>query len=458
MKKKDIIELNITENVSMEKSMGYYDDKKVFVNGGLTGQTCEVYIRKVRKNRAEGNINRIIKKADYEIEPKCNKFGICGGCSFQNITYEKQLELKENYVKGLFDKAEIEYEEFLPILASPKEFEYRNKMEFSFGDMEKDGPLCLGMHEKGKHHNIVSTECCFIVDEDYRNILLNTLEYFTQKNIKHYNKFSKEGTLRHLVIRKAVYTEEILVNLVTTSQDKINTNEYKDILLSLDLKGEIVGIMHTINDSFSDAVLADEINIVYGRDYIMEKCLGLDFKISAFSFFQTNTLGSEKLYSVVKDFIGEEKSDVILDLYCGTGTITQILSDKGKEVYGIEIVEEAIEAAKVNAKLNGIDNCKFICGDVLEEVDKIDVESDLIILDPPRAGIHPKAIDKIISFKPKKFVYVSCKATSLIRDLPFFIEAGYEVKKVQAVDMFPQTGHVETVCLLSKRNVKKHNV
>lgn len=451
MKKKDIIELNITENVSMEKSMGYYEDKKVLVKGGLAGQVAEVFIKKVRKNRAEGNINRIIKKADYEIEPMCEKFGICGGCSFQNISYEKQLELKENYVRGLFDKAGIEYEEFLPIIASPKETEYRNKMEFSFGDMEKDGPLCLGMHEKGKHHNIVSTENCLIVDEDYRKILFNTLNYFTQKNIKHYNKFSKEGTLRHLVIRKASYTGEILVNLVTTSQDKIDTNEYKDILLNLDLKGEIVGIMHTINDSFSDAVLADEINIVYGRDYIMEKCLGLDFKISAFSFFQTNTLGSEKLYSVVKDFIGEDKSDVILDLYCGTGTITQILSDKGKEVYGIEIVAEAIEAAKVNAKLNGIDNCKFICGDVLEEVDKIDVESDLIILDPPRAGIHPKAIDKIISFKPKKFVYVSCKATSLIRDLPFFIEAGYEVKKVRAVDMFPQTGHVETVVELVKK-------
>ena len=456
MKKKDIIELDIKERISMDKSMGFYDDKKVIVKGGLPGQTAEVFVKKVRKNRAEGNINSIIKKADYEIEPICDKFNICGGCSFQNITYEKQLEFKEEYIKGLFDKAGIEYKEFLPILSSPKDTEYRNKMEFSFGDMEKDGPLCLGMHEKGKHHNIVSTDNCHIVDGDYRSILSKTLEYFTHKKIKHYNKFSKEGTLRHLVIRKAMYTGQILVNLVTTSQEKINIEEYKDLLLELNLDGEIVGILHTINDSFSDAVIADEVKIIYGRDYIMEKCLGLDFKISAFSFFQTNTLGSEVLYSVVKDFIGEEKSDVILDLYCGTGTITQILSDKANEVYGIEIVEEAIEAAKINAELNNIDNCRFICGDVLEEVDKIDVKSDLIILDPPRAGIHPKAIDKIISFKPKKFVYVSCKATSLIRDLPFFIEAGYEVDKVRAVDMFPQTGHVETVVLLSHKKPDGH--
>lgn len=450
MKKKDIITLDITERASMDKTIGFHEGKKVFVKGGLEGQTAEVFIKKVRKNRAEGIINRITEKAEYEIEPSCSEFGRCGGCSFQNISYEKQLELKENHVRSLLDRAEIRYEEFKSILPSPVEKEYRNKMEFSFGDMEKGGELCLGLHEKGKHHNIVPTRNCEIVDSDYRLILSATLDYFIEKSVPHYNKRTREGILRHLVIRKAVYTGEILINLVTRGNDVIDMNDYVKMILDLKTDGNVTGIINTINNSFSDAVVADEVRIEYGRDYITEKCLGLDFRISAFSFFQTNTRGSEVLYSVVRDFLGEKKRKSILDLYCGTGTITQIVSPMAENVIGIEIVKEAIAAAKENAKLNGISNCRFICGDVLNEVDRLEYEYDAIILDPPRAGIHPKAINKIISFSPDTFVYVSCVPTSLIRDLPVFTESGYEIKMVQPVDMFPQTGHVETVVLMSR--------
>ena len=450
MKKKDVIELEITERASMDKTIGYYDDRKVFLKGGLEGQTAEVFIKKVKKKRADGVINRIIKKADYEIEPSCPDFGRCGGCSFQNLTYEKQLELKNSHVKNLIDRAGIEYGRFHEILASPDVREYRNKMEFSFGDMEKGGELCLGMHEKGKHHNIVPTRSCEIVDGDYRMILNATLDYFIEKKIPHYNKYTKEGTLRHLVIRKAANTGEILVNLVTRTNSEINAGEYASMLLGLKIEGSIVGVLNTINDSFSDAVIPERVDVLYGRDYITEKCLGLDFRISAFSFFQTNTRGSEVLYSVVREYLGEEKRRNVLDLYCGTGTITQLVSGVAESVIGIEIVEEAVDAARENAKLNGIENCRFICGDVLNEVDSLDSDYDAIILDPPRAGIHPKAIDKIIGFAPETFVYVSCVPTSLVRDLPAFIEAGYAVKDIQPVDMFPQTGHVETVVLLSR--------
>ena len=452
VKKKDIIELDITQNISLEKSMGEYDGKKVLVKGGFKGQRAEVFIKKVRKNRAEGIINKIIEKADYEITPICEKFGECGGCSFQNLSYDKQLELKEEYVRNLFEKAQIKYDKFNKILPSPLEIEYRNKMEFSFGDKVKDGPLTLGMHEKGKHHNIVSTENCKLVDEDYRKILNTVLKYFLNNNKKHYNKYTKDGFLRHLVIRKGMYTNEILVNLVTTTKDSIKESEFVKLLTDVKLSGKIVSILHTKNDSFSDAVIAQEVVLLYGKEYIMEECLNLKFKISPFSFFQTNTKGAEVLYSLVRDLIGDDKSDVIFDLYCGTGTITQLLSKKAKHVYGIEIVEEAVEAARENTKLNGIDNCTFICGDVLEQVDNLSFSPDIIVLDPPRVGINPKAIGKIIEFNPKKFIYISCKATSLIHDLPSFIDAGYNIDSVTPVDMFPMTGHVETIVLIQKKN------
>ncbi len=450
MKKKDIINLKIVEKVSMEKSIGYYEDRKVLVKGGLVGQEVEVRITKIRKNRIEGSIVEVLKRAENEITPKCKDFGACGGCTFQNITYEDQLVLKEEYVKNLFEKASIKYEKFNEIVPSVKDFSYRNKMEFSFGDREKGGALCLGMHEKGKHHNIVSTEECILVDEDYQVILKNVLNYFVETGIKHYNKFSKEGTLRHLVIRKASYTNEILVNLVSTSEEKINTKEFANLIKSLPLKGSVVGILHTINNSLSDAVIPEEVHILDGRDYIIEECLGLKFKISAFSFFQTNTLGSERLYSVAKDFIGDTKDKVIFDLYCGTGTITQIVSSRAKKVYGIEIVKEAIDSAKQNVLLNNIDNCEFICGDVLEKVDTLKEKADIIILDPPRSGIHKKAIGKILEFSPETFLYISCKPQSLINDLEYFIEAGYKVLEVTPVDMFPQTGHIECVVLLTR--------
>ena len=450
MKKKDVIELEITERASLDKTIGIKDGKKVFVKGGLEGELAEVFIRKVRKNRAEGTINRIIRKADYETEPSCPDFGRCGGCSFQNISYEKQLQIKEKHVKSLIDRAGIEYGQFMPIIPSPSDREYRNKMEFSFGDMEKGGQLCLGMHEKGKFHNIVPTRECEIVDSDYRAILNRTMDYFIEKGIPHYNKKTRDGILRHLVIRKAYHTGEILVNLVTVENSEIDTDDYAKALLELNLDGIIVGIINTINNSFSDAVVADRVDTVYGRDYIMEKCLGLDFRISAFSFFQTNTRGSEALYSVVRDMLGTKNNGRILDLYCGTGTITQLVSECADYVTGIEIVEEAVEAARKNSLLNRIDNCSFICGDVLREVEKLEDAYDTIILDPPRAGINPKAIGKIIAFSPDVFIYVSCVPSSLVRDLPEFTEAGYAIQTIQPVDMFPQTGHVETVVLMSK--------
>ena len=450
VKRNDIFEITIEDMLFPNKGVGYIDNKKVIIKGGIIDQRLKIKITKKRKNKLEGKILEVITPSPIEIQPKCQHFKYCGGCTSQNLPYEKQLEIKAEQVKTLLNNEGIQDFQFLGIQPSPLEFRYRNKMEFSFGDKVKGGPLELGMHKRDKFYEIISTTNCQIVDEDFNVILSLILDYFRNKGISHFHKITHKGSLRHLVIRKAYKTGEILINLVSTSQLKLELNELVEKLLNLPLSGKIVGILHTINDGVADVVKSDETIVLYGQDFITEEILGLSFKITAFSFFQTNSLGAEKLYSIVKDFAGNTKDKVIFDLYCGTGTIAQIMAPVALKVIGIDIVEEAVEAAKVNAIENNLNNCEFIAGDVLEKIDKLKEQPDLIILDPPRAGIHPKAIHKIIDFYPQQFIYVSCKPTSLANDLPIFVERGYKVTKVKCIDLFPHTPHVECVALMSR--------
>ena len=460
MKKGDIIDIRIEGIEFPGKSWGMVEEesgaKKVVIKNGIPGQLIKTRITKKRSKKIEGQPLEILEASPLEIPAECPAFGKCGGCTYQSLPYEKQLELKADYVLNLLGKAGIDGFEFGGIIPSPEVFEYRNKMEYSFGDDVKDGPLLLGMHERGSFYNIVKTDCCRLTDEDFNIIQRAVLRYFEGKSVTYFHKRSHEGFLRHLVIRKGKQTGEILVNLVTTSQAELDSADFTELLLKLELSGEIKGILHTINDGVADVVKKDDLHILYGEDCIHDKILSLEFEISTFSFFQTNTLGAEKLYSVVRDYVGDRQDKTIFDLYCGTGTIAQILAPVAKKVIGIELIEEAVEAAKINAEANGLHNCAFIAGDVMEKVAELPDNPDIIILDPPRDGIHPKAIFKIIDFKPDTFIYVSCKGTSLARDLPFFKEAGYAVEKVCCVDMFPHGGHVETVALLSKLDVDKH--
>ena len=358
--------------------------------------------------------------------------------------------MKEKQVKDLVDSVCQNYE-FEGIKGSPRQFAYRNKMEFSFGDEVKDGPLALGMHKRGSFYDIVTVDQCEIVDDDYNKILACVLEYFKETDLSFYHKLSHQGYLRHLLVRKGQKTGEILIDLVTSTQSVPSLEGLKDRLLELELEGRIVGLLNTLNDSLADVVQNDETKILYGQDYFYEELLGLKFKISPFSFFQTNSLGAEVLYETARSYVGETKDKVIFDLYSGTGTIAQMLAPVAKKVIGIEIVEEAVEAAKVNAALNNLDNCEFIAGDVLKAIDLVKEKPDLIVLDPPRDGIHPKALLKIIDFGVDRMVYISCKPTSLVRDLEVLQGRGYEVVKVVGVDMFPGTGHVETACLLVRK-------
>lgn len=429
------------------------EEKTVVVKNALPGQKVSVMLQKVRKGKAEGRIVEVLQPAPAEIPSSCPHFAMCGGCTYQNLPYEEQLKLKEAQVKELLDEACITDYEWEGIKASPVQFAYRNKMEFSFGDEYKDGPLSLGMHKRGSFHDIVNVEQCQIVDEDFRMILKATLEFFKKEKVPYYHRMRHTGVLRHLLVRKAVRTGEILVDLVTTRESEVADKQWAEVLLSLPLEGEIAGILHTYNDSVADVVKDEGTEILYGQDYFYEELLGLKFKISPFSFFQTNSLGAEVLYETARSYIGDTKDKVIFDLYSGTGTIAQILAPVAKKVVGVEIVEEAVEAAKVNTGLNGLTNCTFWAGDVLKVIDELGEVPDLIVLDPPRDGVNPKALEKITNFGVERMVYISCKPTSLARDLEMLQGRGYKVEKAVCVDMFPATSHVETVVLLSKGEV-----
>ena len=429
------------------------ENKTVTVKNGIPGQTIRFAVNKIRKGKAEGRLLEVLKKSPLETrEPVCSIFPQCGGCMYQTMAYEDQLRMKARQVKDIIDEAvhETPYT-FEGIKGSPKEFAYRNKMEFSFGDEYKDGPLSLGLHKKGSTYDVLTASDCKLVHEDMTKILVCIWEYFKTREVPYYKKMQHIGYLRHLLLRRADTTGEILVNLVTTTQEEHDLTPLKEELLNLNLEGKIVGILHILNDSLSDVVKSDETRILYGKDYFYEKILGLEFKITPFSFFQPNSRGAEVLYTVVRDYIGSTEDMTVFDLYSGTGTIAQILAPVAKQVIGVEIIEEAVEAAKENAKRNGLDNCTFIAGDVLKVLDEIQEKPDVIVLDPPRDGIHPKALPKIIDYGVENIVYISCKVTSLARDLEMLQARGYEVKRCVAVDQFCETVHVETVALLERK-------
>ncbi len=447
MKKKELFE-GVVEKVDFpNKGIIKIDGEKIVVTNVIEGQRIKGVITKKRKGKMSGFVLELLERSPDEVEAVCKVADQCGGCLYQTLPYQKQVELKGRQVRALLEPLGMDYE-WEGVTESPEVFRYRNKMEYSFGDLYINGPLALGLHKRASMYDVVNTMDCRLVTDDFNKILKMTLELFQKDGLPFVTKRDHVGYLRHLVLRKGEKTNEILVNLVTTSQVDYDLTVWVGLLKALNLDGEVVGILNTINDELADAVKVTELRILDGRDYFYEELLDMRFKISPFSFFQTNTLGAEVLYNVVREYVGETENKVVFDLYSGTGTITQMLAPVAKKAVGVEIVEEAVEAAKINAKLNGLENCEFIAGDVLKVLDELKDKPDIIVLDPPRDGIHPKALMKIIEFGVEQLVYVSCKPTSLIRDLAVFLENGYAVEKIRCVDMFPHTVHVETVVLL----------
>lgn len=491
MKKGQEYEVIIQDYEFPNKGIAVIDDRKVTVKGAFQGQRVRVRITKTKNGKGEARLLEVLEPSEQETAlPVCKHFGQCGGCTYQTFPYETQLAIKEQQVRKLLDSVCDTYI-WDGMIGSPVTEGYRNKMEFSFGDEYKDGPLALGLHKKGSFYDLVTVEDCKIVDRDYNRILSCTLKHFADRKIPYFKKMSHEGCLRHLVIRQTARRKDILINLVVSSQvgkcgqtgdggfdvnssqtvineqladiekikEYLDTDLWIEQLNSLTLNGKIAGILLTVNDSLADVVQSDETHLLYGQDYIYEEILGLKFRITPFSFFQTNSLGAEVLYEKARDYVGDTRNQVVFDLYSGTGTIAQMLAPVAKKVVGVEIVEEAVEAARKNAVLNQLDNCEFIAGDVLKVLDELKELPDMIVLDPPRDGIHPKALNKIIRYGVERMVYISCKPTSLARDLVALQAAGYEVKNVCCVDMFPWTANTETVVKLSlKKDAPKIEV
>ncbi len=453
MKKKDEITLEILDVLFPNKAYGYFEGEKVVVKNTVPGQKVLAQVFKKKSSGSEAKLLKVLTPSPLErTEGMCSHHELCGGCTYQPLRHEEELKLKERQVKRLLENANISIGSWEGIVPAPAETGYRNKCEFSFGDEEKDGALALGMRKRMSYYEVVTLKDCNIIDPDYLKIIEGTLAFFQERKVSFYHKARHDGCLRHLVVRKGAATNEILINLVTSSEVPFSTAEFKDMLLALPLDGAICGILHSVNDGFADVVRSEKMHLLYGRDYFMEKLFDLEFKVSVYSFFQTNSAGAEILYSIVKDFAGDVANKTVFDLYCGTGTIGQIMAEAGsKKVIGIELIEEAAAAANENAKRNGLKNCAFLAGDVLKVVDELEDKPELIIVDPPRDGIHPKAIRKIIDFNAPEIIYVSCKPTSLARDLEIFQQEGYFVERVKLMDMFPRTVHIETICLLTRK-------
>lgn len=491
MRKGDIIE-GVVETLRFpNKGVFHQDETEITVKNTIPGQKVRARITKKHSQRAEGCLLEVLEPSSAEILPECPRFGSCGGCLYLNLPEKEELALKEEQIRKLLRSADPDADTwFEGILESPVTEGYRNKMELTFGDEVKDGPMTLGMHKRGSFYDVTDADECRIVDSDFREIIHRTKEYFAAAGVPFYHRMRREGYLRHLLIRKGMKTGEILVDLVTTTQtaclpegrkagresepeekstEAILLDGFRQTLLEGEYQGRIAGILHTHNDSVADVVEDQGTDVLYGKDSFEEELLGLKFTVTPFSFFQTNSFGAELLYETARKMItgamqnpekapeascdapsGTSEKPVVFDLYCGTGTISQLIAPVASKVIGVEIVEEAVEAAKENAIRNQTPNCEFIAGDVLKVIDTIEEKPDFIILDPPRDGVHPKALPKILAYGVENILYISCKPTSLARDLPLMREQGYVPVRGISVNQFPKTANVETIVLMSR--------
>lgn len=446
MKKGEQIEVEIAYNNFPNIGVGLYEGKKVRVKNALVGQTVSARIKKKRSDKVEARLLEVLKRGPREQASFCEHFNDCGGCLLQTLSFEAQTLHKKEMVQRLLDDAglEIEIERVIP---SPEPFEYRNKMEFSFGDLVKDGPMTLGMHRKGRHHDVVTVDHCHICDGDYRRILTAVLEFANTHQLPKYNKFRHEGLLKHLVVRKGKRTGDIMVALSASTQVPFDKTAFVEVLRALPLEGTVQSILWVKNDGLGDVVSGD-IECLYGSEEIREEILGLTFHISLYAFFQPNTLGAEILYDTAIRQIEGIEGKVCLDLFSGTGTIGQLMAQRAEKVIGIEIVEDAVKVARKNADFNGLKNCEFLCGDVFEVLNTIEVKPDVIVVDPPRVGMREKTARKVAQYGVEEFVYVSCNPKTLVEDLMVLKEEGYEVERFILIDQFPWTGAVESVVKL----------
>ncbi len=439
----------------------------MFVEGAVAGDVVKVKILKTKKKHAEAKVVEVITSSKDRIAPRCSYFGTCGGCKWQHVNYQAQLQFKHQHVTDAIERiGGMNNVPVLPIIGSENIYFYRNKLEFSFSEKawlttpplihplqgEGRGGVALGFHVPQRWDKVLNVEECFLQSE-LSNEILNTVRAFAfENNLNAYSQETESGFFRNLVIREGKNSGDVMVNVVTFED---NAEIMEKLSAELTKKfPEITTVINNVNQRKSQVAVGDFENVYYGEGIIHDKIGDKIFQISANSFFQTNTAQAEKLYSIAKEFAELKPTDVVYDLYCGTGSIALYIADYVKQVIGIELVESSIANAKQNAQLNGVENCEFICGDLKDLMTKDTAwqkefaHPNVIIVDPPRSGIHPKAVEELGKMQSPVIVYVSCNPATLARDLQMLTTFNYRVEKVQPVDMFPHTFHIECVAKL----------
>lgn len=451
MKKNDEYIVEIIDNGFQGEGIAKIDEIAVFIPNCIKGEKVKIKILKVTKSLAYGKIIEVLEKSCQRKESDCITFSRCGGCALRHVNYDYTLEIKKNSVEATLRKAlgrEIKIEDVLK-MKSP--YNYRNKLQYPVG-VDNSGKPIMGVYAE-RSHSIISTKVCMIQDKLSQQIANDIFDFIVKNDIKVYDEKSLKGSIRHIVIRSGKKTNEIMVTLVTNTKKIENEREFIEFITTK--YSEIKTIVKNVNNKNTNVILGNENIVLYGKGYIYDYLGEFKFKISPMSFYQVNPIQTEKLYSKAIEYANLTGNEIIFDLYCGIGTIGIFASRKVKKLYGIETISQAIEDARENAKINGIDNAEFFVGDVEKTLPEFikdkKIEPDVVFLDPPRKGCDKIALDTILQIKPKKIVYVSCNPATLARDLKI-LEEGYDVKKVSICDMFPFTHHVECVAVLGQKD------
>lgn len=451
VKKGDNIEIKIAGLGSSGEGVGRYEGFTVFVQGALLEETVQAEIMLVKKNYAVGRLIKIITASPERTDPVCPVYAECGGCQLQHLSYAGQLRMKQQQVKDALTRIGHLDTEVLPVIGCSNPWNYRNKMQFpAAGGVERK--ISIGCYAAATH-SVIDTGNCMIQKEANNEVLTTVRKWMQRYGISAYDEKTGKGLVRHVMSRVGVHSGEVMAVLITSAYDIPHKKELVEWLTKY--VPNLVSIVQNINKKPTNVVMGSKTRVLYGQPTITDSLGALNFNISAQSFFQVNSEQAEKLYNKALEYAALSGGETVVDVYCGTGTISLYLAKHAGKVYGIEIVAPAIEDAKKNAQDNNCSNAEFILGDAAEKLPQLlaeGVKPDVVVVDPPRAGCEQKVLKAIADVEPQRIVYVSCNPASLARDLAYLAERGYKTMAAQPVDMFPMTSHVETVCLLSKFN------
>lgn len=448
MNKNEIYEFEIIDSGMNFEGIAKKDGQVVFIPGAIIGEKVEAKIIKVNSSYAIGKVEELLNKSKYRVEEFCPVFKRCGGCSCQNIDYDMQLILKNKMVESLLRKQKVSYSKLNSTIGMGRPYYYRNKVQYPTRS-DNHGNSKIGFYSN-RSHSVIENDCCYIENRVIDILSKTVFDIFVKNNFTMYNDDTKQGEIKHLLIRRGYHTGEIMVVIIISDKLLANDNRFNKVIEEITKNENVKSIFLNINESNTNEIVGEECVKIYGDDYISDYIGEFKYMISPKSFFQVNTIQAEVLYSTLKEFLNLQGDEVLFDLYSGVGSIGIFLSKEAKEVYGIEIEEEAVKMANINLKENDVNNAEYIAGSVEDKIEEFklrNIKPDVIVVDPPRKGLDERSIKYILDFNPKKIGYISCNPATLARDLKL-LEEKYDIVEITPVDMFPHTSHVECVAFL----------